>query len=121
MFTAKSIIALVAAGAAIASSGVYAAPSRLSDAQFLTLARCDGLATSKALGVSDASAFNDILQAEGARRMANVADRADEARADAMREAGHAGAIGRAGLIAEHDGLCQTFVREAGGAHTNVN
>ncbi len=112
----KALIAVVFAAATLPSAGAFAAASSMTDAQYLALARCDGLASSKALGVADVSTLAGMFKAQGAGRTPAVSDRADEARSDAVRQAGHAGATGKLGLIAERDGACQAWARGAGAA-----
>ena len=98
--------------ASIATSSVaLASPAHLSDAQYVSAARCGGLIGSPALGRGDTSAIDAVLKSEGRSRMPIVADKADEARRDAVREAAHAGVQGRAALAAERDGVCQAWNR----------
>ena len=99
----------VVIGALVASSTAFAAPAHLSDAQYLAAARCSGLIASPALGKGDTQPIDAVLKSEGRVRMPVITQEADEARQNAMRQAGHAGAQGKAGLIAERDGVCQTF------------
>ncbi len=99
----------VIAAAVAASTSVFASPTQMSDSQYIAAARCDGLADSKALSGGDAASMDAVLKAEGRSRTADVNARADEARSAAIREAGHAGPQGKAGLIAERDGACQAW------------
>ena len=124
----KTILTFAVIAATLPASLVFAAPSHLTDTQYLAVARCDGLASSKALGASDAASLDAVFKSEGRGRVSEVTDRADEARSNAIREAGHAGATGKLGLIAERDGACQVLAHGAGaasasiaGAHSNSN
>jgi hypothetical protein len=101
----------VVAASIAASSAAFAAPAHLNDVQYLTAARCDGLTASAALGKSDTAAIDAVLKSEGRSRSPEIMDRAEEMRADALREAGHAGPLARQGLIAERDRLCQAWVQ----------
>jgi len=107
---------LVAASIATASTAL-AAPTTMSDAQYVAAARCGGLIASPALGKGDSAAIDAMLASQGRSRSPAVADRADEARSDAMRQAGHSGVQGRAALIAERDGVCQAW-NHGGGAQS---
>ncbi len=104
------VASLAAASATIAS----AAPTRLNDAQYVAAARCQALISSPVLGKGDTSVIDAVLKSEGRDRTEIVYDRADEARADAAREARHAGAAARAELTAERDGVCQAWNGGAG-------
>ena len=99
----------VIAASLAASTAVFAAPTQLSDAQYLAAARCQGLLTSSALGKQDASAIDRFMTSQERGRQSQVIDRADEARADAAREASHAGPHEKADLISERDGVCQAW------------
>ena len=104
MFVAAALIA------AFPSSGAFASSGALTDSQYLAVARCSGLAAAKSLGVSDGPAFEALMKAQEAGRIAAVVDRADETRSDAMRQAGRAGPTMKLGLMAEHDGACQAWL-----------
>lgn len=103
----------VIAATLAASTSVFAAPTHMSDAQYIAVARCDGLADSKALAGGDAASMDAVVKAEGHNRSPDVTDRADQARSDALREANHAGPQGKAGLVAERDGACQAWAHPA--------
>lgn len=106
----------ITAAALAASTAAFASPGAMSDAQYLAAARCSALIASPALGGGASPSLEALLRAEGRGRLPEVADRADEVRQDAMRQAGHAGTQGRAGLIAERDGPCRSFGQSSGGA-----
>ena len=116
----RTIIAFAAVAATLPASLAFAAPSHLTDTQYMQVARCDGLASSKALGVSDAASLDALMKVEGRARVAAVTDRADEARTEALRQAGHAGPTGKLGLIAERDGACQVLAHGAGAASASI-
>ncbi|MEO9213617.1 MAG: hypothetical protein ABI242_10790 [Caulobacteraceae bacterium] len=101
--------ATLTAGAALAQGG------RITDGQYFAAARCEGLMASASLGRQDVSGIKAMLDAQGAGRMPDVTERADEARRTAVRQAGHAGPEQKASLVAERDGACRAF---AGGSAT---
>lgn len=101
----------IAAASIAATPAAFAAPAHLTDVQYLTAARCDGLTASAALGKGDTAAMDAVLKSEGRSRDPAIMDRAEEMRSDARREASHAGPLARQGLIAERDRLCQTWVQ----------
>lgn len=99
--------------AALASSGAaLAAPTHLSDSQYLAAAHCQGLFDSRSLGAADASGINAVMKSEGAYRTPEVIARADQARSDAKRSADHAGALIKGQLASERDGACQTWAHD---------
>jgi hypothetical protein len=98
-------------GAIAFSGGALAAPAHLTDVQFMTASRCAALIASPALGGGDVSAINALLKDQERGRMQYIADKADQLRSDAERESRHADAAHKAKLIAERDGVCQTFNR----------
>jgi hypothetical protein len=100
---------IVIAASLTASSAVFAAPTQLSDAQYLAAARCQGLLTSSALGKQDASAIDSFMASQERGRSVQAIDQAAEARSDAIREASRAGPHGKAELISERDGVCQAW------------
>jgi hypothetical protein len=102
-------IALVAA--MVSTTAALAATTHLTDSQYLAAARCQGLISSPALGTTDATGINKLMKSEGSYRTADVTDRADEARSEAKRQAGSAGAYGRSQLVSERDGACQVWAR----------
>lgn len=106
---------LIAAGtlAAALAPAAFAAPAHLSDSQYLSAVRCRALIASPNLGKGDTHALDNLLQRESLGRVPAVADRADETRADASRDANHAGVQEKAQLIAERDGACQAFTSGA--------
>ena len=112
-------VLILAVAAMSVGAGAMAAPTRLNDAQYLAAARCSGLMAAPALGVGDGGSLSALLKAEGRGRMPVVADRAEQMRDDARREAGHAGAQGRAGLIAERDGVCRSLAGLSGSGATS--
>ena len=96
-------------GAIACSGGALAAPAHLTDVQFMTASRCAALIASPALGGGDVSGINALLKDQERGRMQYIADKADQLRSDAERESRHADAAHKAKLIAERDGVCQTF------------
>jgi hypothetical protein len=112
---------IVIAASLTASTAVFAGPAQLSDAQYLAAARCQGLLTSSALGKQDVSAINAFMASQERGRMPQVIDRADEVRADAVRQASHAGPNGKAELISERDGACQVWTHPDTATASRVN
>jgi hypothetical protein len=102
----KSIIAIAAVAATTAA---VAAPGHMTDAQYLGAVRCQALMSSPALGKVDTAGISSVIKAQSTGRVDAIFDRADTVRADALRQASHADATGRASLIAERDGACQAF------------
>ncbi len=102
--------------AAVASLGfgaaAAAAPAQLSDAQFIAANRCLGLMSSKSLGTPDAAALKKLIDAQTSGRDGWIYDKADEARQDAVRQAGRGGEDEHARLVAERDGVCRTFLTD---------
>lgn len=91
------------------STAALAQPAHISDAEYIAAARCQGLMSSSALGRQDTRAVDAMMKAQSGARIDAVFDRADDARADAVRAASHAGAYGKAALIAERDGVCRSL------------
>jgi len=111
------VVAAALAASAAVPMAAFAAPAHLTDGQYLAAVRCRALVASPALGKGDTRALDSLLAAQRNGRVPAVFDRADETRADATREAGHAGVQERAQLVAERDGVCQAF---AGAATTTA-
>jgi hypothetical protein len=117
-----SVIGKLMLVAALAStSAVLAAPSQLTDSQYLAAARCQGLFNSRALGSADSSAIDRLMKSEGAIRTQDVFDRAGEARGNASRQARNASASARSALVSERDGACQAFTSAGGSAAHAAN
>jgi hypothetical protein len=102
-------IALVAA--MVSTTAAFAGTSHLTDSEYLAAARCQGLFSAPALGAADASGINKLMKSEGSYRTPEVADRADEARTDAKRQARDGSAASRSALVSERDGSCQVWAR----------
>jgi hypothetical protein len=100
--------------AALASTGAaLAAPTHLTDSQYLAAAHCQGLFDSRSLGAADASGINAVMKSEGAYRSPEVVARADQARSDAKRSADRAGALMKGQFASERDGACQAWAHGA--------
>jgi hypothetical protein len=117
--TGLAAAAVLAAGA----TSVTAAPTRLSDVDFIAANRCLGLMSSKALATPDADAMRQLLKGQTGGRVAYVYDKADQARQDAQTEAARGGAERLARLTAERDGVCHNLATTstaagAGGGHS---
>jgi hypothetical protein len=111
----------VVAAALVASTSVFASPARMSDAQYIAAARCDGLADSKALAGGDAASMDAVLKAQGRGRPAEIAEQADDARTAAIRQADHGGSVVRAGLVSERDGSCQALAHPTSSDMASAN
>jgi hypothetical protein len=106
---------IIAAAALAATTAAVAAPSHMTDAQYLGAVRCQALMSSPALGKVDTAGISAVIKSQGDGRVSALYDRADETRTDALRQASHADASGRANLIAERDGACQAFASNGSG------
>ena len=117
--------ALIITASVAVSTAALAAPARLTDVQFMHLARCRALAASAQLGGGDAQAFDAALKVQRSSRDPFVYDRADQIADDTARAARHAGTDQRAKLVAERDGVCQALLGDttmtAGGASNNAS
>ena len=111
----KTIIAIAALSATTAA---VASPSQMTDGQYLGAVRCQALMSSSALGKVDTAAISSVVKTQTGGRTGAVIDRADDVRADALRQASHAGVTERASLIAERDGACQAFASNGSGMAT---
>ena len=87
----KTIIAIAALSA---TTGAIAAPSQMSDAQYLSAVRCQALMSSPALGKEDTAGISSVIKAQSGGRVDALFDRADDVRADTLRQASHADATG---------------------------
>ena len=116
MFKTIIATAAVVSGIAIVATGAAASSSQMTDAQYLSAVRCQALMSSAALGKGDTAGIAAVVRSQSAGRLPEVFDRADQVRDDAMRQASHADASGRAALIAERNGACQAWASN-GGSH----
>lgn len=104
------------------STAALAAPARLTDVQFMQLARCRALVASSQLGGGDVAAFDAAFKAQRGSRDNFIYERADQLADDAARDARRAGPDKRNHLIAERDGVCQALIggtMASGGAGGN--
>jgi hypothetical protein len=97
-------IALAAAG--LFAAGSASATDRISDAAYLAIARCDGLAKT-APGVIDEQAIDALYKGASAGRQAFVEDRAQEA-FDAGKRAGRTASKEKS--TAELSGTCAALL-----------
>jgi len=102
----KTIIAIAAMAA---TTGAIAAPSQMSDMQYLSAVRCQALMSSSALGKEDTSAINAVIKSQSSGRVSALFDRAESVRAETLSQASRANGASRASLLAERDGACQAF------------
>ena len=109
------LVAPVTAGLMLAAAATVtaAAPTRLSDVQFIAANRCLGLMTSKSLGTPDAAALRQLVKDQSWGRDSYVYDKADQARDEAQSDAGRGGVDLRTRLTAERDGVCHDFLDAA--------
>jgi len=100
---------IIGAGLAAAAASASAATPRVSDAAYIQAERCAALISSPALGGHDASGIDGFLKNQERGRVEAAYERGQEARENAAREARTAGAYGKTQLMAERDGVCQTY------------
>ena len=103
--TASLTLVAACASAAVA----VAAPSRLSDVEFIAANRCVGLESSKAFAGPDAEALRQLVKSQEWGRNAFIYDKADQARDDGARDASRSGAENNVRLASERDGVCRTL------------
>jgi hypothetical protein len=99
---------LLVAGLAVAGTA-SAAPTHLTDVQYMQAARCRALIAAPALGGGDTHRIDDLLKQEGVGREAFIADKADEMQREVARLAKGASSERRASLTSERDGVCQAY------------
>ncbi len=105
MRTLFGLAALAALGATAAS----AQPGHLSDMAYLQAARCVGLASSKALGATDAKGMAAWLQTESLRRPDFIVEKGDEMQRQAKYQADRADDMAKPRLQAELAGQCASL------------
>ena len=94
---------LIVAVAALAVAGAASAHTQLTDAQYLSAARCQALMGASSLGKMNTSDIDAALDKASVGRSLVVNQRADEVREDARRQAAHAGPQGKAALVSERE------------------
>lgn len=100
----RILTAAVVLATAAASTAAFAQSERLTDAQYISAARCSGL-----MQEADATAITAKLKAQSNRQVV-VLDRADAARKDAVRKSRKAtGAGGKAEIAREIATTCAAF------------
>lgn len=97
---------IIFAAAATAATGAFA-QTRLTDVEYIKASRCAGLASALE---GDVAAFDTLLKAQKRARETFILDRGRSARADASKAAARADEADKARLVAERDGICQTFL-----------
>ncbi len=108
MSTLKSMM-IIGAGLAAAAGSVSAATPRVSDVTYIQAERCAALISSPALGRHDTSGIDRFLKDQDRGRVEAAYERGQEARETAAREARTAGVYAKTQLIAERDGVCQSY------------
>ncbi|MHB8529567.1 MAG: hypothetical protein ACYC8V_08680 [Caulobacteraceae bacterium] len=111
---------IIVASLAVSTSAL-AAPTHLTDAQYMEAARCRALIASSALGKGDTHVIDALMKREGAGRIGMVYDRADEMGRDAARLARDANGAQKASLVAERDGACLAFNAAPGETMTSIS
>ena len=81
--------------------------THLSDGQYLTAARCAGIA--EGLG-ADTKPYDKVLDIESGGRPNFVMDAADNARNDGARLARRSDSKAKSEVAVEHDGVCKAYV-----------
>lgn len=105
LFTVTLTIAAACASAAVA----VAAPTRISDVQFIAANRCLGIETTKQLASPDADALRKLVKEQNWGRDTFIYDKADQAREEGHREASSSSADTVARASAERDGVCRAL------------
>jgi hypothetical protein len=103
------VLSIAFAGLLVAGSvspALAGQSTHLSDGQYLTAARCAGIA--QALG-DDTKPYDKVLDVEGGNRPNFVMDAADNARSDGARLAQRTDARARSEVALEHDGVCKAY------------
>ena len=108
MSTLKSIM-IVGAGLVACAASASAGTPRVSDAAYIQAERCAALISSPALGRHDASGIDGFLKGQEPGRVEAAYERGQEARENAAREARTAGSYAKTQLMAERDGVCQSY------------
>ncbi len=108
MSTLKSMMIIGASLVAAAASASAATP-RVSDGAYIQAERCAALISSPALGRHDTSGIDSFLKDQDRGRVEAAYERGQEARENAAREARTAGAYAKSQLMAERDGICQSY------------
>jgi hypothetical protein len=103
-------VALIAATLAAPAFAASAAPSHLTDVQYIAANRCLALMDSKALGPVNDTAMKALIKEQMHGRDAMVWDMGDKANEDAASEAGRASAYTKGQLLAERDGACAALL-----------
>lgn len=100
----KTVILSLALLTAVSSAGAASTqPGRLTDSQYIQLARCAGLAQ----GLNqDGTALNNALRQAHRNREGVTRDLADEAKRNGVNEARRANSVSRAALETEFSGRC---------------
>jgi len=106
----KSIIITVAI-AASALTGVAHAGSKVSDNQFLQVARCRGLASSEGLGRLDTAAIDLLLRTEGQARTLAVKTSANNKINAAQAQGDKAEGAKKEKLLAERQDDCASWLQ----------
>lgn len=100
---------LAAASLASVATASYAEAARFTDAQFIKVSRCRGLAGSPGLG-GDKAAYDAVIKAQRQGRETYTRDKADMARADAEHQARGASDAEKQALVAELNGACAALL-----------
>ncbi len=100
---------IIATVAAASLAGVAHAGS-VTNLQFLSAARCRGLASSENLGKLDTASLDAFLRTEGSARDLAVRTSAKNKIEAARKEADAADGEKRAKLLAERDGSCGAYM-----------
>src|SRR5471032_3135864 len=101
-------VTLAIAAACVSTAVAVAAPTRLTDVQFIAANRCLGIESTKALAAPDADALRQLVKSQTWGRASYIYDKADQARDDGSREASRSGAEANIRLTAERDGVCRS-------------
>lgn len=100
---------LIAASVASVATASYAETARFTDAQFIKVSRCRGLAGSPTLG-GDKAAYDAVIKVQRQGRDTYIRDRADQARSAAEHQARNAGDGEKQALAEELNGACAAML-----------
>ena len=106
----RTAVALLALAATTISGVAFAQTNRLTDVEYLQVARCAGLAASQSLGAMDTASIDSLLKAQRMGRAGYIIDQAQGVRAETERAANRAKPERKATLLAERAGVCAHYL-----------
>lgn len=103
----RALTIAIAAAATLISAGAASADTRVSDSQFLAVARCTGLAQGS--GGDTAAGYESFYKEQGKRRSSFIYEQAEKARAKARHSAKIANDSQRNVFAEELAGTCRAL------------